>query len=118
VRAQRVEIFHVAADDRVLREITTMMFTAINTSVPLTNLAWTREWATHVGAIPDDLVLKLFPTLHAALDEHLRAQTKGLGGEVAQFVWVVGEAGAQATECEGGPQDDGIADFIGCLEGS
>ncbi|KAI3491680.1 hypothetical protein L1887_43992 [Cichorium endivia] len=86
VDAERVEVLHVAADDGI------------------------------VLLVAQHLVLGLLPALERLFDEDLGAEGEGAGGEVAQLVLVVGEAGAETAERVGGTHDDGVADLGGGLK--
>ena len=71
---------------------------------------------TYIRAITNDLVLEFLPALHTALNEELRTQTETLGGQISEFVWVVGKTATKTTQCVGSTKDDGIADDFCCLE--
>lgn len=70
-----------------------------------------------VGGVADNLVLELLPALERLLDQDLGRERERLGRQVTQLLLVLGKAGTEATEREGGTENDGVADLLGSLEG-
>ena len=85
--ADRVEVLHVADGDAV------------------------------VVAVAHDLVLDLFPTGNAALDEHLadHGVRQALDDDLDELFLVLGDAAASTAHRVGRADDDRVADLIGKL---
>lgn len=101
--AERVKVFHVAADDGVLEITVQQIIRAMNKS-------------THVGGISNDFILDLFPALQTLLNQDLRRKTQTLGGQVSEFLFIVRETGTETTEGKGRSDDDRVTDFCGSVE--
>lgn len=102
--AERVKVFHVAANDGVLG-ITVQRETV-----------FIRDKSTHIGSITNDFILDLFPALQTLFNQDLRRKTQTLGGQVSELLFVVGESGTETTEGKGGSDDDRVTDFGGSVE--
>ncbi len=66
-----------------------------------------------VETVAHHLVFHLFPALEALLHEYLRREGESLGGEGAELVGVVAEAGAETSERVGRAQDHGVSQTFG-----
>ena len=68
-----------------------------------------------VVGVAHNLELDLLVALDALLDQHLmhRREGKAVLHQIAQLLFVVGEAAACAAERKGGTQDDRVADLVG-----
>ena len=85
--AQWVEIFHVAYRDTV------------------------------VIAVAHNLIFYFFPAFQALLYENLRRERESLFGQFVKLFLVVAESAAQPAKGVCGPEDNGVAQFLGCLAG-
>jgi hypothetical protein len=93
MRAEWVEILHVAANNCVLDR----------RKIRPVNEPWTemkKRLCTNIGAIPDDFILDFLPALHTALDEHLRGERKATRGKITEFVRIVGKTRAEPSKSE------------------
>ena len=71
-----------------------------------------------VCSVSDNFVLDFLPAFERLLNEDLGTQTEGLGGQVTEFVLVVGETRAKTTKREGGTEDDWVANLLSGFESS
>jgi len=88
VNAQRIDVLHVAHRDAVVK------------------------------AVAHNLVLDFLPAFDGLVDQDLVGHGKGRGGQSDQLVLVVGEAGAEAAESEGGANKQRVADLFGGFDGA
>ena len=66
-----------------------------------------------VEAVADHLVFDFLPPTQGFLHKDLRREGKGLGGDGVQLGLVLAEAGTEAAQGVGRPDDDGIAHLAG-----
>jgi len=84
VRSKRIKVLHVATNDRVLSSMT-------RASHQLVEQDPRGAFCTHIGSISNDLVLDLLPPLETLLHKNLGTQTEGLGTQIPQFLFIMGE---------------------------
>lgn len=70
-----------------------------------------------VVAVTDNFVLDFLPTLHALLNENLRAGSEGFVAERNELLSVLSKTTAQTAERKGSADDDGVANLFGGLDG-
>jgi hypothetical protein len=87
VNSERVEVLHVANSDTVVVSVT------------------------------DDLVLNLLPALEGLLNKNLGREGQRTRGQVTELLGVGSKARTQTTKGIGRPDDDGVTNLLGGLEG-
>ena len=72
---------------------------------------------TVVVSVTNNLVLNLLPALEGLLDENLGGERQRAGGQVTELIGVGSEARTQTTKGVSRPDNDGVANLLGSLDG-
>ena len=100
--AERVEVFHVATDDGILRNVSGRRVRV--------------DFVTDISAVADDFVFKFLPALHAALDEDLGTETKTFRCQIAKLIRVIGETRTKTSQSISGSKDEGVSNAFSSFE--
>src|SRR5262245_47052207 len=70
-----------------------------------------------IESVTYNFVFHLLPTFEKFLNQDLTTVRKCLGGSFAQFLFIHTDPRSETAESIRNPQHNGVADFLGCLDG-